>query len=62
MTNPNDEAYSTEYNAGLTKRELAVLMAMQGLAATEQPISEIPKIAVALADATLAELNREKGE
>lgn len=52
-------------NPGLTKRELAIFMAMQGLAVqgwTEWTWDELPEVAVRLADATIAEMNKERKE
>lgn len=64
MTDPNDQAYPTEYNLGLTKREAFVLAAMQGLLSrpAEHDPQTIAREAVQHADATLAELNKEKGD
>lgn len=51
-------------SAGLTKREYFAAMAMQGLAANPDPISTsgIARIAVSLADALIAELNKAEAQ
>jgi hypothetical protein len=50
---------------GLTKRELLAALAMQSLISiveNESPTKLIPSIAVAMADALLSELEKEKEE
>ena len=60
---PNDNVTYPEY--GLTKRELAILMAMQGLCAeylgpqTDWDYDDIASFAVDIADATLAAMEAE---
>jgi hypothetical protein len=75
MTNPNDPAFSqglknfdavdsVSYHAGLSKREYFAAMAMQGLSAAMQPLKQIEcdlvsEYCVQMADALIAELNKE---
>lgn len=71
MTKPNEPAYPVEYDnqsdadfQGLTKREYFAAMAMQGLC-SEQAFhkwmrSEYAVESVAIADALISELNKEK--
>jgi hypothetical protein len=71
MTNPNDPAFLTietypsgskTIASGLTKREYFAAMAMQGAAADESATPETKRLAiwaVQMADALIAELNKE---
>lgn len=64
---PDDQAYPRYWGTqdpGLTKRELAILMAMQGLCGSpEQPstLRGMAEAAVLIADATLAAMQEQKG-
>lgn len=56
-----NENISNGDEAGLTKRELAAFMAMQGLCADPEISAGIGRQAVAIADDLLAELAKTKG-
>ena len=48
----------TVYNAGLTKREMFAMHAMQGFVAKGTTTSMIPKLSIEVADALLADLDK----
>lgn len=61
MTKPNDPAFPTETHAildGLTKREYFAGLAMQGLCADTNYDGDVAASSVKLADALIAELNK----
>jgi hypothetical protein len=65
MTNPNDFAFPIpgciQIQEGLTKHEAFVMAAMMGLAANPKwwiKAHDIAPLAVEVADATIAEMNR----
>lgn len=66
ITYPNHNAFSNEFNNGLTKREYFAAMAMQGLLAGSYDsmamgYASISEAAVGHADALIEALNKEGG-